>query len=148
MSEIDEKYITELKEYKKTAEARLKYSIERFDILIISLSSGGLVLGVNLFSSFKCAEKTLISYSWFFFSTALILNLLSQITGYLANKFDISCTDNIIDEVERDLVSSDKEMNETLKLICNLLTYFLNIFSLISLISGIIMLIYFVNNKI
>lgn len=148
MSEIDEKYITELKEYKKTAETRLKYSIERFDILIISLSSGGLVLGMNLFSNFKCAEKTLISYSWLFFSIALILNLLSQITGYLANKFDISCTDNLIDEVERDLVSPNTEMNETLKSISNLSTYFLNIFSLISLISGIITLIYFVNNKI
>ena len=53
MSKIDENYIAELKEYKKTAETRLKYSIERFDILIISLSSGGLVLGMNLFSNFK-----------------------------------------------------------------------------------------------
>lgn len=148
MSEIDEKYITELKEYKKTAEVRLKYSIERFDILIISLSSGGLILAINLFSNFKLAEKTLISYSWLFFSIALILNLISQLTGYLANKFDINCTDNLISEVERDLLSPDTEMNETLKSLSNLSTYFLNFFSLISLIAGIIILIYFVNNKI
>jgi len=148
MSVIDERYILELKEYKKTAEARLKYSMERFDILIISLSSGGLVLGMNLYSNFKSADKDLLNYAWAFFSVALILNLLSQISGYLANKFDIKCTGNLIDEAERDIEIIETDLNETIKKISNLTTYFLNVLSLISLVVGIILLITFVNNKI
>lgn len=148
MSELDEKYIIKLKDYKKSAEIRLKYSIERFDILIISLSSGGLVLGLNLYSNFKSAEKDLINYAWICFSIALILNLVSQISGYFANKYDIMCTDNLIDETERDEKIINVELNETIKKISNYITYILNIASLVCLITGIIQLTIFVNNKI
>lgn len=148
MSEIDEKYILELKEYKKSAELRLKYSIERFDILIISLSSGGLVLGINLYSNFKSAEKDLINYAWVSFSIALILNLTSQISGYFANKYDIKCTNNLIDETERDQKNINVEINETMKTIFNYITYVLNFTSFVCLITGIIQLSMFINNKI
>ncbi|NRT13655.1 hypothetical protein [Flavobacterium sp. 14A] len=95
-SEKDNKYVLELKEYILTAESRMKYSLERFDILIISLSSGGLVLVMNLYTNFPCATKTVINIAWLFFSVALIVNLLSQITGYYSNKYDLKFCKNEI----------------------------------------------------
>ena len=66
----DKKLLKELKDYLLKAEGRVKYSLERLDLLIISLSSGGLVLALNLFKSFKddsCVEKEYLSLSWLFF---------------------------------------------------------------------------------
>ena len=102
----------------------------------------------HLYSNFKSVEKELINYAWICFSIALILNLISQISGYFANKFDIMCTNNLIDETERDEKNINVEINDTIKKILNYVTYTLNIGSLICLITGIIQLTMFVNNKI
>lgn len=144
MSKTDENYIRDLKEYNKTAEARLKYSIERFDILIISLASGGLVLGINLHLSFTSAEKVLINYGWFCFSLALISNLLSQLTGYVANKCDIKSVIAEIDEIERDIKNVSSKCYDIWEKIFDKVTHLLNLISLISLIAGIILILIFI----
>lgn len=151
----DQKYIQDLKEYIISAENRIKYSLERFDILIISLSSGGLVLVMNLYTNFPYSDKTSINVAWFFFSTALILNLLSQITGYLANKYDLTISKNEIDltvnkkfekeKIENEKMEKQKDKIELLHLRFNNATKYLNILSFSSLTIGIIMLIIFVN---
>jgi hypothetical protein len=143
--EKDGKYLSDLKKYILKAENRVKYSIERFDILIITLSSGGLVLGISLYSNFKEADKFLVGLSWMFFSTALIINLLSQISGYFANKLDIKCVNNIIDEIEKREVSGNPKLLETIHKICNKGTDILNLLSFICLVIGIIQTIIFVN---
>lgn len=147
MNKKDKIYITALKEYLEKAETRLKYSLERFDILIISLSSGGLVLGATLFERFPDAEKNLINLSWIFFSSALIINLLSQVTGYLANKYDIKCTNNIINEIKGECMEGNQKKIEFIQNIFNFLTKWLNIFSFIFLSTGIILLTIFINTK-
>lgn len=151
----DQKYIDELKEYIISAESRIKYSLERFDILIISLSSGGLILVMNLYTNFPCSGKTSINVAWFFFSTALIINLLSQITGYLANKYDLSISKNEIKltinkkfekkKIENEEMEKQNNKIELLHLIYNNATKWLNILSFSSLTIGIILLIIFVN---
>lgn len=151
----DQKYIEELKEYVVSAESRIKYSLERFDILIISLSSGGLVLVMNLYTNFPCSNKASINIAWFFFSIALMINLLSQITGYLANKYDLKFTKNEIKIMENKKFKYKKEQIEKIEIKqekidlihqrYNKATKWLNIFSFSSLTIGIIMLIIFVN---
>jgi hypothetical protein len=151
----DQKYIEELKEYIISAESRIKYSLERFDILIISLSSGGLILVMNLYTNFPSANKTSINVAWFFFSTALIINLLSQITGYLANKYDLTISKNEIKltinkkfENKKTENKEIEEQNNKIDLIhrrYNKATKGLNILSFSALTIGIIMLIIFVN---
>lgn len=143
--EKNEKYLSALKEYILKAENRVKYSIERFDILIITLSSGGLVLGISLYSNFNEADKFLVGLSWMFFSTALIINLLSQISGYFANKLDIKCVNNIIDGIEKREISGNPKLLETIHKICNKGTDILNLLSFICLVIGIIQTIIFVN---
>lgn len=154
-NEKDNKYILELKEYILSAESRIKYSLERFDLLIISLSSGGLLLVTNLYTNFPEANKIIINFAWLFFSVALIVNLLSQITGYYSNKYDLKYCKNEIKITVNKKTETEILKNEQLLLVQDKLekihitytqvTKWLNIISFGSLSLGIIMLIIFVN---
>lgn len=147
MKKNDKKYIKALKVYLEKAEVRLKYSMERFDILIISLSSGGLALGATLLEKFPEANKDLVNIAWIFFSAALITNLLSQVTGYLANKYDIMCTNNIINEIKGNCMEGEQKKIEFNQSLYNKITKWFNIFSFIFLSTAIILLTIFINTK-
>ncbi|MEM1260479.1 MAG: hypothetical protein AAGH81_18285 [Bacteroidota bacterium] len=150
MKKEDKEHLVALKEYLTKAEGRVKYALERFDILIISLSSGGLVLALNLFKNFQdvCIDKHFLKLSWLFFSLALIINLLSQVTGYLANKYDIKGTRNEIYKIEKkDLLGNQKWIDEYQN-ISDFLTKWLNILSFFTLATGIILMVLFINLKI
>ena len=96
----NKEHIINLNEYLITAATRAKYSIERFDILIISLSSGGIALVTAFFDKFKGIDKSDIYNGSLFFSIAIIINLLSQVTGYFANYNDIKYCNEEIRELE------------------------------------------------
>lgn len=133
--------------YLEKAEAKAEYSIKRFDILTITLSSGGLVLALNFYKTFmKDAEFELayLSYSWMFFSIAIISNLLSQITGLLANKFDINATKVILESIDEG-VEVKSNCLDCYKDIFNVLTIILNISSFTCLSIAIILLTIFIN---
>lgn len=148
MSKEDKKHIKKLEAYKLEAKAREKYALDRFDILIISLSSGGLVLSLGILEKFLIVDKSLVNLAWLFFSCALISNLLSQITGYKANKVDIKCTQMCIDET-KGLHPRDTHIKiDKIKERFNKFTSALNIISFLSLSAGIILLIIFVNIKV
>jgi len=147
MEKKDKKYIESLEKYLLSAEGRVRYSLERFDILIISLSSGGLALSASLFENFKATDKTYINIAWIFFSSALIVNLLSQMSGYRANKLDIKCTNILIDEIKDKVAEGTHEKFDSRKVFFNFLTAFFNILSFLSLASAIILIILFINLK-
>lgn len=147
MKKKDKKYIIALKEYITTAEARVKYSLERFDILIISLSSGGLALSSSLYEHFTSGDKDFLNVAWIFFSAALIINLLSQITGYHANKLDIQCTNIVIDEIKGKVEEDTHKKLDCIKSICNFLTSMLNVLSFICLTTAVVLVVLFVNLK-
>ena len=150
MKKKDKEHISDLKEYLTKAEERVKYSLERFDILIISLSSGGLILALNLFKNFQDprVDKSFIKVSWLFFSLALIINLSSQVTGYLANKYDIKGTKNDINKIEGKKNVENQKLIDIYQNISDFLTKWFNIISFIALTIGIILLILFINFKI
>ena len=150
MKKKDKDYLIVLKDYISQAEGRVKYSLERLDILIISLSSGGLVLALNLFKNFQdtCIDKNFLKLSWLFFSLALIINLLSQVTGYLANKYDIIGTRNEINKLEKKDTIGKQKLIERYQNVSDFLTKWFNILSFISLAIGITLLILFINLKV
>ncbi len=145
----DKKYIKSLELYLVKAEERVKYSLERFDILIISLSSGGLVLSLNLFRDCKdlFVDNVLLKYSWACFSFSLVINLSSQITGYFANKYDINGTKNIIKIIKKKIEVRNQKKLDFIQKIFDILTMFFNCLSFVFLILGIILLVLFVNLK-
>jgi len=144
MSERDKRYIEKLQAHLVTAESKKRYSIERFDILIISLSSGGLVLSSGFFKDFPYTDKSLLELAWIFFSLALITNLSSQGTGYYANKNDIDCTRQIIEEIEGVLDNDNREAYDKAKAKYTLWTNNLNKISFLFLTVAIILLIFFI----
>lgn len=145
MNKKDKKYIQKLEEHKVSAKALVKYSLDRFDILIISLSSGGLVLSASIYENFKDADKNFINIGWIFFSAALIINLLSQITGYHANKLDIKCTNILIDEVKGEAEHDSHKKIDLRKEVFNKSTAFLNGLSFLSLTTAIVLIVLFIN---
>ncbi|MGB0870492.1 MAG: hypothetical protein ACPGSD_12915 [Flavobacteriales bacterium] len=150
MKKKDKKLIVKLESYQLKAEDRVKYSLERLDILIISLSSGGLLLGLNLFKNFNdvSIDKNFIKLSWLSFSLALILNLFSQATGYLANKYDIKGVENDINRLSNKELEGNQKRNDIYQRIYDYLTISFNILSFISLVVGIILLVLFINLKV
>ncbi len=150
MKKEDKEHLSDLKDYVSQAEERVKYSLERLDILIISLSSGGLVLALNLFKNYQntCIDKNLLKLSWLFFSLALMINLLSQVTGYLANKYDIIGAKNDIRKLKnKDELAKIKWIDRYRKT-SDFLTKWFNISSFLSLAIGITLLILFINLKV
>lgn len=146
MDKKDKKHLLELKEYLTSALARAKYSIERFDILIITLSSGGIALSMSFFENYKSTDKTMVYNGCVFFSFALIINLVSQGTGYFANKYDIKYVRQEIREIEKKVYVEDYEKYDCYKNVFNFLTNLFNISSLISFIIGMVYIIIFIKN--
>jgi cytochrome b subunit of formate dehydrogenase len=142
----NKKHIANLNEYLKTAETRANYSIERYDILIISLSSGGIALVAGFFDKFKDIDKSDVYFASLFFSIAIIINLLSQVTGYFANSNDIKYCNEEIKELEGKNYNLNYLKYDCFKKIFNFLTTLFNGISLLSFIAGAIFLLIFIKN--
>lgn len=143
-----ERYIQNLETHIEKTESNLKYSLDRFDILIISISSGGLVFSMgyvkDILSKSMQDDFSLLKISWVFFGTSIILNLLSQVTSYYANKNEILISRNIIRQERNKPMAGSQSKLECAKRMFNFLTNSFNFLSLLLLISAIIVLIVFV----
>lgn len=145
--EKKEKYVTELEEHIKYCREAVEYSITRFDILIISLSGGALGFSINFIKD--VAQKNTfpnlwqLKTSWILFGSALIMNLLSQATSYLANKFEIKISKELIKRPAKNEISTNQTKWEKKKIIFDNSTIILNSASLFSFIGGIVFLIIF-----
>jgi hypothetical protein len=144
MGKKKKQHISNLNEYIKTAESRAKYSLERFDILIITLSSGGIALSMSFFENFIEINKTQVYIGCVFFALAVIINLLSQVTGYYANRFDIKYSIQEVREIEKKEFESDYEKYDCYKKIFDFITTLFNIISLLIFITGMTFIILFI----
>jgi hypothetical protein len=96
---IEEK-INDSKEYLEKVDRDLIHSIDTFDKLIVSMSSGGLVFSMGFVKDILPSDSTpnylLLKLSWVFFSCAIISNMLSQLFAYKTNDLDYDLTENDI----------------------------------------------------
>ncbi len=147
---MDEKHFERLTKYAETTQKAIEYSVERFDILIISLSSSGMVLSIgfvkDVIPDFSQVNPILLKITWMLFALSLIMNLVSQVSGYYANRLDLRITNDIIrtkkgkaSQLNRD--SQEKQMKRF-----NSTTLILNAGSLFCLIGGIVTMIVFISN--
>lgn len=143
----NKRYIRNLKKHISAADSNVKYSLDRFDILIISISSGGLVFSMgfvkDILSEINNVDFTLLKFSWVGFSFSIIINLLSQVSSYFANSFDIKITRNLIKEERGKPIIWNKRNLEIKQNICDFLTNLFNALSLLSLIISICLLVVF-----
>lgn len=140
--EIHDRYLSKLEKHIELANESLKYSSDRFDILIISLSSSALVLTIgfvkDIIPNLDEINASLLKISWLMFLIALVTNLVSQVSGYYANKYDIKVTKNLIRKERGKLVKGDQDKLDIICSRLNKMTTILNGSSLVLLISGIV----------
>lgn len=146
-SEDKTRYISKLEKHIEQAKDSAKYSLDRFDILIISLSTSSLIFSIgfvkNIIPNLSDVNTTLLKFAWLFFLISLIANLLSQVSGYYANKYDIRITKNIIRGKRNKEMNGNQNLYNNICKYLNYTTIWLNGLSLIMLISGLIALIVF-----
>ena len=140
-----EKFIAELEEHIKCCKDAVTYSITRFDILIISLSSGALGFSISYIKDITQNKSycTLweLKLSWILFGLSLIMNLVSQATSYYANKIEIEISKGLM-KVQNKKIINHENLDKR-KTSFDKCTVWLNGGSLFSFILGIIFLIVF-----
>ena len=146
---INKRFVKKLEEHIENTNLNLKYSLDRFDILIISLSSGGLIFSMgfikNILSPNVEINFVLLKISWILFGSSIIINLFSQVTGYFANKLEIKISKNLIRHERGKPLKGDQDQFEKNHKFYNSLTKYLNGSSLILLIGAVVLLIIFVS---
>ena len=92
--------MSEIKDRQKLSWEGMFYSIQRIDLLIVSISGAGIYVcleSIKYFSD-KCQDiNLLIRISGGLFLFAIITNFLSQIFGYITNKQDFLMCQTEID---------------------------------------------------
>lgn len=147
-----ERYLNKLEKHVEFSKEASKYSSDRFDILLISLSTSALVLSIgfvkNVIPNLKEIDTSLLKTSWLLFVIALIANLISQVTGFYSHKYDIKVTINLIRDERGNLPKGDQRSFKFYCEILNKTTLTLNGISLLTLLSGVIVLVLFFSNNI
>ena len=143
------RFIRNLEDHKEKTTANLKYSIDRFDILIISISSGGLVFSMGFIKDIiqrtQPIDFLLLKISWILFGFAIVLNLFSQVTGYYANNFEFKITKNLIRQERKKDMMGNQTSFECKQKIMNFFTILFNGLSLFLLITGMACFVIFMS---
>ena len=138
----------DIKERKNLAWQGLFYSIQRIDLLIISISGAGIYLTLEMmkYLTGKHIEISLfIKFAGVFFVFAIILNFVSQIFGKKSNEFDyLMCLAKIeIEENLDDANKSDIKKYDDLAQKYSNITEYINYFSIVFMFGGLLSLMYY-----
>ena len=151
-TDIDFRYIEKLEKHIENAKSSTKYSSDRFDILIVTISTTALVVTIGSIKNFlggtEAINTGLLKTSWLLFVITIIANLTSQLSAYYAHKYDIKVTQNIIRK-ERDKPEKGNQ-NKYNKLYSRYdkTTHFLNLLSMGTLFTAIIIITIFYSKNI
>jgi len=149
---IDSNRLTELVKWKEERERDRDYSARQYDQLIVYLSGGGLVIttgfATNLLDLQSGQGQTMMILSWVFFTSALVSNLISQVTARKALEHEINITTKELKSLRKGNTFIPKKATNCLKNFYNWTTRALNFFSLIFLLTGIILYLLSIINTI
>jgi len=147
-----DRYVKKLETHLENAKSSAKYSSDRFDILIITISSTALVTTIGFAKYFlsetKSVDTNLLKLGWLLFVCTIITNLFSQLSAYYSHVYDVKVTNNLI-RIERG--KEPKGDQAKFEKYCNglsLTTTIFNHVSLGTLILGIIVIVIFFSNNI
>jgi hypothetical protein len=145
--EKSDRYLANLEKHVEATKEAVRYSSDRFDVLLVTLSTGSLMFSMgfaeNIVQDLAKADTSSLKTAWLLFAGSLISNLISQVSGYYANKSEIRVSKNLI-RVERG--KEAKGNQDRIKWWCQTLDYStitLNALSLIAFICGIVALVRF-----
>jgi hypothetical protein len=148
----EDRYIQKLEAHIEASKKLVDYSLERFDILIISLSSGGLVFSVgfvkDLIPNFAKIDHVLLKLSWVGFAAALIVNLVTQITSYLSSDLEIKISKNLIRQKRLKKTKGNLKRQQVRCSVYNSCTEGGNYVCLGLIIASVVLLVIFIWNNI
>lgn len=147
-----DRYIRNLEKHVESTKDSTKYSSDRFDVLIISLSTSALVFSIgfvnDVIENLSGINTSLLKTSWLLFVLAIISNLISQATGYFANKFEVTISNNLIKEERGKPLPDNQKSLDSKKSKFDNTTLWLNGASFICLLGGICLIVLFFSNNI
>lgn len=150
--EPNNRYIEKMEKHSDNTRSNIHYSLERFDLLIISISTASLGFSMafikDIIPDLSAINLTLLKISWILFGIAIITNLFSQVTSYYANKFELLISRNLIRGKRGKEHIGNQHNYECKKSFLDVTTKILNWNSFICLIIGIVIFIIFVNKYI
>lgn len=150
-------YIASLESYQKGLKEGAAYSIQRIDLLIISVSGAGIYTSFELMKYvatsvyLKCSHIENINVYFkitaLFFTISIIINFISQITAYKSKSLKIDASEQEIHDLKNGNPISGKVAElECLGKLYNKGTIISNRASTIIMLSGLICLIVFIWN--
>jgi len=148
-----EKYVEDLKVWVEDRKKSIQYSIEQFDKLIITLSSGSLALSIGFVKDIvNITSETntfILKSSWYSLALSLISVLISQITSYKSHKIETDISEDEIYQYEnfQKYDSAKQKVKKWLVSFYNRLTISFNVISFLTLIIGIVLFIIFINQN-
>ncbi|WP_405250352.1 hypothetical protein [Dokdonia sp. Asnod3-C12] len=128
----------------------INYSMRRMDLLIITLCGGGLFVLFESLKELKQSEnliqfKSIIFLSGIFFLISIILNFLSQLSSYEANIYEVKYAQLQLKDIgHKTLDKGEKKSSEEFdkkKNKYDMKTKYLNLFSVLLMLSGLITIV-------
>ena len=138
--------IEKLKEQYKMAHYGWHYSIQRIDLLMISISGAGIYVCLEAMKySFEnsLGGTSAIKIAGLFFVVAIVLNFISQFTGMKANQLDMLMSEDKLDcNNEPDELTRERINNLKCSIkVCNTWTFYLNTSSMAVMFIGLIVIL-------
>jgi len=130
-----------IKERQKRSWQGMFYTVQRLDLLIISISGAGIYIcleALKFLKEQKLPEHNLIKVAGFVLLFAIIFNFVSQILGYWANYYDYLYCDEKLEEIPNE---SDLKKFETNSDCYNKWNKYFNLASAIIMFFGLAFLI-------
>ncbi len=144
--EREKLFLDRLIKHQDDSKEKKFYAIQRFDLLVISINGAGIYGVLELMKHLNDGEKLIpvsfwLLYPCFNFVFSIIINLMSQWTGYKANSFECDSAEFQIDEAKGDAIDQDKFKAVRSKVkFYNTMTNNLNVWSGIIMLFGIALL--------
>jgi len=143
----NEELIDRFEKHIEHTKAIRKYSIERFDLLIISLSTAAIGFSVVALKDLLPISRScflLAKVSWLLFVISIIGNLVSQLLSFNASGLEIEVSTNRIRELKQKKSKINIEETDKLMQRQNKVIVILNYVCLASFITGLILILIFV----
>jgi len=147
MKDKNKKYSAELTQHINSTRINKLYAIKRIDIVLITLSSAGIYFNFEFFKFIQEYNKVIDCKSCvlipsLFFSSTIVLNIISHWTGYFANKYEEICSGLELDKLKRRKI--DKEYEKRVESRIQLFNKFTSILNGITSILLVISIIIFI----
>jgi len=96
--DIAKHYLDRMREHSKSCSRRIEYSIQRFDLLIISVSGACIYVALECLKFIHqkpmCADTTSLKWAAAMATVTILVNFASQWTGLYTNKREFQWTDH------------------------------------------------------